>query len=181
MKATLCVFVALVAVTSAAPALRRGACTNLRFCTTTCSCGTTAGDTCNAATKYCTGGAVSTPAVCSNTAGTTAVTGACKCGTSTVTAPAAQFVDAAQGKFCLYSKAAVGGTANTQASIASCAKVAAPNLATLNGPTTCGDVGALNGCGTHAGTKRCKTADGTCLPVCTASTAGGAGAVSPTG
>merc|ERR1719199_2030584 len=127
MKATLCVFVALVAVTSAAPAfMRRAACTNQRFCTTTCTCGSGAADGCDGALKYCTTNTVSTPGVCSTTDGTTAVSGACKCGTSTVTAPAVQFVDAAQGAFCLYSKAAVGGTANTQASVGTCAKLAAP-------------------------------------------------------
>merc|ERR1712167_550412 len=117
MKATLCVLVALVAVTSAAPALRRGACTTLRFCTTTCSCGTTTCDTCNAATKYCTTNTVSTPTVCSNTDGTTAVSGACQCGTSTVTTPAAQMSNAAQGAYCLYSKATAGGRAGRRVAL----------------------------------------------------------------
>merc|ERR1711871_1859666 len=149
MKATLCVFVALVAVTSAAPtfmANRRGACVDQRFCTSTCSCGTTSGDTCNQAVKYCTTNTVSTPTVCSNTDGTTAVTGACQCGTSTVTAPATQFVDAAQGAYCLYSKNTATGGSNTQASSGSCPKVAGTDSQLQNAATTCTTFDALNGC-----------------------------------
>merc|ERR1719399_2705718 len=125
MKATLCVFVALVAVTSAAPtfmANRRGACTDQRFCTTTCSCGTTSGDTCDADTKYCTTNTVSTPVSClvasggaAATDGTKAAYQNCACGVKTVLEPATQKVDATTGQYCYLSKQ-VGGAAATQAS-----------------------------------------------------------------
>merc|ERR1719502_1717033 len=185
MKATLCVFVALVAVTSAAPAFmgsnRRAACTDNAWCTTACKCDSegAGGDDCTAATKFCAGVGASgvVTDACAHTDGTTALTAACTCGASTVTkvgattAKAAFFSPApsptAPG-YCYLSKASSSVAANTQASVGTCPKVTAITGKILDAPQTCGDTDSLNGCASG----RVCTTSGECLPVCTVTSAG---------
>merc|ERR1719502_1208926 len=146
MKATLCVFVALVAVTSAAPAfMRRSACTANAWCgSTACQCA--AANDCSTG-KYCaTGNALST--ACTNTAGATVNDADCACGSTTVTAPAAKNVAAttAAGRFCYFSKNTASGAAGTQASVGKCAKRASVDGITNNDASTCTTFDSLNGC-----------------------------------
>merc|ERR1719440_2694913 len=158
MKATLCVFVALVAVTSAAPAFmqsnRRGACGATGWCTSSsCDCGT--GVACGATDKYCTVGTGSpAPApvmtsACAVTTGATANSGACSCGSPAVTNPnTAKMVPAttAAGLFCYFSKNLATGADNTQASVGKCAKRASVEGVTSNEVSTCTTFDSLNGC-----------------------------------
>merc|ERR1719502_1155186 len=146
MKATLCVFVALVAVTSAAPAfMRRSACTANAWCgSTACQCA--AANDCSTG-KYCaTGNALST--ACTNTAGATVNDADCACGSTTVTAPAAKNVAAttAAGRFCYFSKNTASGAAGTQASVGKCAKRDSVDGITNNAAATCTTFDSLNGC-----------------------------------
>merc|ERR1719502_938958 len=146
MKAILCVFVALVAVTSAAPAfMRRSACTANAWCgSTACQCA--AANDCSTG-KYCaTGNALST--ACTNTAGATVNDADCACGSTTVTAPAAKNVAAttAAGRFCYFSKNTASGAAGTQASVGKCAKRASVDGITNNDASTCTTFDSLNGC-----------------------------------
>merc|ERR1719502_354255 len=172
MKATLCVFVALVAVTSAAPAFmgsnRRAACTDNAWCTTACKCDSDGqgGDDCTAATKFCAGvgnSGVVTDACASD--GTTAITAACTCGASTVTEPAAKKAaftgtpGTNNPEYCLLSKAT--DTANTRASTDTCPSLAAVADKVLNVKATCGDASDITGC--TAG-KVCIA--GACLSAC---------------
>merc|ERR1719502_1998029 len=154
MKATLCVFVALVAVTSAAPAFmqsnRRGACDDNDWCGTACKCDSDeAQNDCADATKYCSNvgaSGVVTSACAGNgqTDGSAPVSGACSCGAATVTAPTAKMTAAAQGKFCLLNKPNAQN-ANTQASVGTC-PTANPGTANIaNAPSTCG-TGTINAC-----------------------------------
>merc|ERR1719502_1472312 len=146
MKAILCVFVALVAVTSAAPAfMRRSACTANAWCgSTACQCA--AANDCSTG-KYCaTGNALST--ACTNTAGATVNDADCACGSTTVTAPAAKNVAAttAAGRFCYFSKNTASGAAGTQASVGKCAKRDSVDGITNNAAATCTTFDSLNGC-----------------------------------
>merc|ERR1719502_50423 len=146
MKATLCVFVALVAVTSAAPTfMRRSACTANAWCgSTACQCA--AANDCTTG-KYCaTGNALST--ACTNTAGATVNGADCACGSTTVTEPAAKNVAAttAAGRFCYFSKNTASGAAGTQASVGKCAKRDSVDGITNNAAATCTTFDSLNGC-----------------------------------
>merc|ERR1719473_1440454 len=160
MKATLCVFVALVAVTSAAPAFiaasnRRAACGATGWCGSTCKCLSTAGsDDCTGTNaKYCTNpgtsGVVSTK--CTNVNGGTALTATCACGAETVAEPTAKIAafsavptTSAPG-FCLLSKN-TGAGANTRASTDTCPNSATAATQWNNAKTTCGDDNGLNAC-----------------------------------
>merc|ERR1719502_2514063 len=185
MKATLCVFVALVAVTSAAPAFmgsnRRAACTDNAWCTTACKCDSdgAGGDDCTAATKFCAGVGASgvVTDACAHTDGTTALTADCTCGASTVTKVGATSAKAAffspapsptNPGYCYLSKASSSVAANTQASVGTCPKVTAITGKILDAPQTCGDTDSLNGCASG----RVCTTSGECLPVCTVTSAG---------
>merc|ERR1719261_527904 len=175
MKATLCVFVALVAVTSAAPAFMQSnrrnppACTNNKFCDPTCTCANNGNGDCNAVTKYCSGGTVSSKTACSNTDGTAVVDANCECGKAGVLVPTTEFVAAVTtgDKFCYFSKSAANAAADTQASVGACPKVSAATATQgkiLNADRTCGAVGSLNGC--TAG-KICVS--DVCFPICAVS------------
>merc|ERR1719498_560890 len=168
MKATLCVFVALVAVTSAAPTFmhsnRRSACSSSGWCSSTCTCG--GSTSCDAATKYCTvsgsGPSYAMLQKCGNTDGTTALTADCACGATTIThigsasaaaspAVAAAFFSPAPSPtapgYCYFSKAAASdGAATTRASVGTCAKVTAADTKLQNTATTCTTTDPLNGC-----------------------------------
>merc|ERR1719440_1947819 len=170
MKATLCVFVALVAVTSAAPAFMRrnpAACTAGAWCGgTACTC-TNAGDCSSSANQYCKAGANAQAAkilsvACAHTDGTTALTADCTCGATTVThigtataaanpAVAAAFFSPAPSPtapgYCYLSKAAASDTnSNTRASVGTCAKRASVEGVTSNEVSTCTTFDSLNGC-----------------------------------
>merc|ERR1719440_891875 len=192
MKATLCVFVALVAITSAAPTfnMRRAACTATGWCTSggACEC-PSAAENCNADTKYCTGAATTKvmSTKCGSTDGTTGLTSACACGAPTVThtgdsstanAKAAFFTTdptAAAPGYCLLSKAANSdAAATTRASVDMCPSIATGASQWNNAKTTCGADTAINGC---ASGNVCKVTGGAgvCMPVCTPSTAAAPG------
>merc|ERR1719502_110255 len=112
MKATLCVFVALVAVTSAAPSwiMRRGTCaanneipcTDQTITNVICKCGTTANC---AKGNYCHTNAC-TP-LCTNTDATTAASAACSCGSD--------YVAVAQNEFCAVKSNGAGLKLTTRA------------------------------------------------------------------
>merc|ERR1719421_2395102 len=127
MKATLCVLVALVAVTSALPSFvhsnRRGTCAATGWCAAACKCdtGASADDCTGTNANWCTnpGGSGAVTPACSNTDGTVKATAACKCGSATVTTPAAKKVDTAANGYCLLETAS--SAANIGASTGTCA------------------------------------------------------------
>merc|ERR1719267_494715 len=186
MKVTLCIALALVAVASAAPFewqdTRRGpndACSSSNggftppgWCTAT-ACKCAANDDCKATTTYCVAGssaAVSNDGCADDKMdGATAITAACKCGKSGVTAPAAGIKTWVGGanpsptapQYCLLSKATASGAANTRASTDTCPSLAAVADKVLNTKATCGSAGDINGC--TAG-KVC--IGGACLSAC---------------
>merc|ERR1719440_2187566 len=151
MKATLCVFVALVAVTSAAPAFMRrnpAACTAGAWCGgTACTC-TNAGDCSSSANQYCKAGANAQAAkilsvACAHTDGTATA--------AANPAVAAAFFSPAPSPtapgYCYLSKAAASDTnSNTRASVGTCAKRASVEGVTSNEVSTCTTFDSLNGC-----------------------------------
>merc|ERR1712100_708017 len=182
MKATLCVFVALVAVTSAAPTFMQSnrrnapaACTADAFCgAQACTCVANGNGDCvsanNAVPQYCKTGNVKLTQ-CTGTGGTTgalALSADCACGATTVTFPAsintAKIAPMPAGicandvvGFCLLNKPdANNNNAPTQASTSTCPSATATNV--LNAKATCG-TGLLNACEKD---KAC--VGGECLP-----------------
>merc|ERR1719181_1226146 len=194
MKATLCVFVALVAVTSAVPTFmqsnRRGACTATGWCASACTCLTGQSDECDGTNaKYCAnpGSSGVVTAKCTNLNGGTALTATCACGADTTAEPAAKIAafsatpTASAPGFCLLSKNTGSSVATSRASTDTCPNSATTATQWNNAKTTCGDANGLNACASGHVCKIAGGTAGTCLPVCTPTTAAATGTAAPTG
>merc|ERR1719274_435192 len=165
MKATLCVLVALVAVTSALPSFvhsnRRGTCAATGWCAAACKCdtGASADDCTGTNANWCTnpGGSGAVTPACSNTDGTVKATAACKCGSATVTTPAAKKVDTAANGYCLLETAS--SAANIGASTGTCAvKSSGTNAGCATAWAVAGDISQASCNGADIGT--CAVASG---------------------